>query len=388
MSLIFSEEDNLLRNSAREFVQKEALPAMAEQAAKHADGSQWDIALGLWPRLAELGFVGISTSEEAGGLGMGITQELIVMEELAPAGPLGTNLDAHNLSLRLLEYQGTDFMKEKWLKPAARGEIMLALAQSDPAGSMNFPDWSIRCEEDGDEVVLNGTKNFCSNSQGADVYMVAVKDYENGYPENFVIVPADTPGLEMGQMEEVGKTGCNTGTIYLNDVRVPKEYKFPSGDYGNAEWLALGYLDCAIVVNGYARAALEIAKEYVKNRVRDGKPLASLQAVAHRIVNCEMKIEQVRTLVYAAAELWDAGQPDLKLHSIAKIAAAECCSDVTKECCYLLGAYGMAPGSGTYELYCVAPAGWVGEAPNDFHRDLIAGLLGMPQASWLNDPVK
>ena len=382
---LFTDEDQLLRESVKAFVENEAMPAVAEQAAR---GGAYDCALGLWSRLSELGFVGASAPESMGGMGLGVKQDLIIMEELSFAGSLGTNLDAHNLALRALEFQGTEYQKQTWGVPGAKGEIMFAAAITDPAGSMNFPEWSISCVEDGDDIVINGTKNFCSNSQGADVYLVAVTDYDRGYPMTFVVVPADNPGLEMGELEYLGKTGCNTGTIYLNDVRVPKENRFPAGDYGNAEWLALGYLDAAMLQLGFCRTALDIAENHVKNRMRNGRPLASLQSVAHRIVNMEMRIAQVRELTYAAADLWDAGTPNLALHSMAKIAAAECTTYVTQESSYLLGGYGCAPGSGVYELYCFAPATWVGENPNDFHRDLIAGLLGMPQDSWLNDPVK
>lgn len=388
MSLYFTDEDILLRNSVREFVANEALPAMAAQQANHAPGEPWDLGLGLWHRLGELGFVGVSTPESMGGLGLGIKQDLIVEEELAAAGCLAVNLDGHNLGLRAIEYNGTEYQKQTWGVPAARGEILIASAISDPAGSMNFPEWSIRCEEDGDELVINGTKNFCTNSRGADVYVIAVPDRAAGYPMTFVIIPADTPGLEMGELEYSGMTGGNTGTIYLNDVRIPKENKLPSGDYGNAPWLALGYLDFAAIMNAIAINATEIAKEYIKNRTRNGRPVSALQAAAHRVVNCEVKTQQTRAVTYAAAELWDKGTPDKKLHSIAKIAAAEGCCEVTKECCGLLGGYGMAPGSGVYELYCFAVAGYAGECPNDFHRDLIAGLDGMPQDSWLNDPLK
>jgi len=126
----------------------------------------------------------------------------------------------------------------------------------------------------------------------------------------------------------------------------------------------------------------------VKNRTRDGKPMYKMQHLAHRIVDLEIQCEQVRAIIYDAAELWDAGTPNLKLHSIAKIASAELMTTVSQQCVYLMGGYGMAPGSGVYELYCGAPSSWVGECPNDFHRDLIAGLDGMPQDTWLNDPVK
>lgn len=385
MAFVFKEEELLMQGAAYEFLQQEVMPALMAQMQK---GMPYDIALGLWPKLAEKGFVGISTPEEMGGLGMTVKAELMVMEALATAGPIGTNLDAHNLALRCLEFNGSDYQKKKYGIPAAKGEIMLAAAVSDPAGSMNLPEWGIKVTEVEDGYILNGTKNFCSNSQGADVYAVFTNDYENGYPMGCYFVEKDTPGLSFGKFEPVGMNGCNTGTVYLNDVKVPKENKVPSADLGNAEWLALGYLDCAIVLIGCARYCLEKAKEYVKTRSRNGRPLSALQAVAHRIVNMEMQLEQARAITYTAADLWDAGTPDLKLHSYAKIAASEAFSKISHDSILLHGTYGMDPATGVFDMYCFAPAGHLGECPNDFHRDLVAGLLGMKQDSWLNDPVK
>ena len=101
----------------------------------------------------------------------------------------------------------------------------------------------------------------------------------------------------------------------------------------------------------------------------------------------EMQLEQARCIMYTAAELWDAGKPDLKLHSYAKIASSEAFSSIAHDCVTMHGGYGMAPETGLLDMHTFAPAGHVGECPNDFHRDLVAGLLGMPQDSWLNDPV-
>lgn len=385
MAFLFTEEEQLLQQSAREFLEQEVMPALAEQMKK---GKPFDIALGLWPKLAEQGFIGIATPESMGGLGMGVKTECAMMEILGVGASLGTNIDAHNLLLNAIVYNGSDYQKEKYGIPAAKGEIMCAAAVTDPAGSMNFPEWSFSVREEEDGYVLNGTKVFCSNSQGADLYGVFANDYENGYPMGCYLVEAGTPGLTFGEIEELCKNGENTGTVYFSECKIPKENKMPSGDFANAGWLSLGYLDCAAVLCGCARFCLEKTKAYVKTRTRNGKPLYKLQAVAHRIVNMEMELELARAVMYSAAELWDAGKPDLKLHSYAKIAASEAFSKIAHDCTIMHGAYGFAPETGLIGLHTFAPAGHVGECPNDFHRDLIAGLLGLPQDSWLGDPVK
>lgn len=380
MAYLFTEEELLMQQTAAEFLQQEILPALMQQMQK---GLPYDIALGLWPKLAEKGFIGISTDEKMGGLGMGVKAELLMMETIAPGGPIGTNIDAHNLTLHCLEFNGSEYQKEKYGIPAAKGEIMCAAAVTDPAGSSNYPEWSCSVTEEEDGYVLNGTKVFCSNSQGADLYLVFMKDYENGYPIGAYLVEANTPGLTFGALEAVGTNGCNTGTVYLNNVKVPKENKIPSADLTAASWLSLGYLDCAAVLVGCARYCLEKTKAFVKTRTRNGKPLCALQAVAHRIVNMEMQLESARCVMYTAAELWDAGTPDLKLHSYAKILCSEAFSKIAHDCVTLHGGYGIAPETGLIDMHSATPVGHIGESPNDFQRDVIAGLLGMPQESQL-----
>lgn len=388
MAYIFSDEELLMKQAAEEFIQQEGIPALMAQMPKAAEGKPMDCALGIWNKLAEKGFIGISTAESMGGLGMGVKAELVAVEALAAAGPFATNIDAHNLALRCVEFNGSDYQKEKYGIPGARGEIMFAAAVTDPAGSMNMPEWSIDVKEVEDGYILNGSKVFCTNSHGADVYLVFTKDYENGYPMGAYLVEKDMPGFVCGEIEPCGVHGTCTGTIYLNDVKVPKENKIPAADLGNAAWLALGYLDASIIFIAMARGVLEKTKAYVKTRTRNGKPLCNLQAVAHRIVNMEMQLEQARAITYTAAELWDAGAPDLKLHSYAKITSSEALTKISHDCVVLHGGYGLNPDTGVFGTYCGAPAGHVGECPNDFHRDLVAGLLGMKQDSWLNDPVK
>ncbi|MEL7563315.1 MAG: acyl-CoA dehydrogenase family protein [Dehalobacterium sp.] len=382
MSYLFTEEQELMRKAAEEFAVKVGLPALIAQ--QKAGKERFDFALGLWPRLAEMNFIGIPTPEKLGGLGMDITTELLVLEALAIAGPLSTNIDAHNLGLHTIEYNGSDYQKERWGIPAAKGEIICAAAVTDPAGSMNFPEWTIRAEETDKGYVINGTKVFCTNSDEADVYVVFTTDYENGFPMGAYIVEKGTPGLETGHLEQFGKKGTNTGTIVLKNVEIPKENRMPPGDLATAPWLSLGYLDAAAMFIGLAKFCLDKTTNYVKQRTRNGKPLSSLQSVAHRLADMYMQYEQARTLMYTAAALYDAGKPDYKMHSMAKIATTEALTKIAHDCCVLHGGYGFAPETGLIQIHSSTPATHVGECPNDFHRDLIAKYLGIVLDSHLS----
>jgi len=191
------------------------------------------------------------------------------------------------------------------------------------------------------------------------------------------LVEGDSPGLEMGGLEEVGKSGTYTGTIFLNDVRVPKANKIPPTDLYTAEWLALGYLNYAAILIGRCESVFNKVLEYTKNRSRRGKPLAELQAVAHRLANMAIQIETARSIAYDAAELVDAGKLDRKLNSIAKVVCSETVKEVTYYAVALHGAAGVDPATGVLSAYQSAAASWSGEYPTDLHRDMIARELGI-----------
>ena len=376
-----TDEQRMLVRSAREFGQREIQPAFAAQLKK---GRPLDFCWGIWDKVAEAGFIGISTPEEMGGLGLGVTEELLVLEELSMhSTSIGSNIDAHNLALRALEYNGSEYQKEKYGKPAAAGEIVLAAGVTDPAGSSNLPEWSITVTEDGDSYILNGTKFFVTNVGAADVYAIFTRDIENGFPMGCYLVEKDTPGLEPGKLESFGRAGTCTGTLNIKNVRIPKENKLPSGDFVYAPWLALGYLDVAAIYCAMCKTALDKTQAYLQQRTRNNRPLASLQAVAHRLANMNMQYEQARSLMYTAARLWDEGRPDYKLHSMAKIASSEAVSKITHDCCVLMGSYGSSKSNGMIQMHTFAPACAVGEHPNDYHRDLIAKHMGIQLDSHL-----
>lgn len=382
MTRILTDEQELIRTMAREFTQTEVVRKTQEGAAIYAQEGVIPFGFGLWDQMAELGYAGISVPEEYGGLGLGMVEEMLVLEEISKVNSAaGTNLDAHNLCMNTIKHSGSEDQKRRFLVPGAKGEIIGAAAVTDPAGSSNFQEWGITVTEDGSSYVLNGTKHFVSNAIVAGLYAVFAKSAEGPGPLDCYLVEAQSPGLNTGHLESFGRTGTNTGTVELNDVRVPKENKIPPSDLFNSDWLALGYLDFAAVILGVAEGAFDITLRHTKQRSRKGAPLAQNQAVAHRLANMASAIEQVRSVSYDAAELVDSGRMDRKLNSIAKVAASEMLSEVSIQCVALHGAAGCDPATGVFSAYQVAANAWSGEYPNDLHRDMIARELGIQLSS-------
>ncbi|MDR3360191.1 MAG: acyl-CoA/acyl-ACP dehydrogenase [Bifidobacteriaceae bacterium] len=373
-----TENQELIRSMAEEFTKTTVAAKTAEGTAVYAKTGQAPFSFDLWGEACELGYAGITVPERHGGLGLGMVEEMLVMEEISRVNAsLATNFDAHNLALKTILYSGSDEQRERLLPDLASGKLIAAAAVTDPAGSSNFPEWSTKVEADGDGWVISATKHFCTNVIAADLYAVYTKSASGPGPMDCYLVPADSEGVEEGPLESFGRSGTNTGTLRLDRVKVAAENKIPPGDLYSAAWLSLGYLDFAAIMLGRTQTVFDKTVAFLKQRTRRGKPLAQLQAVAHRLANLACQIEQARSVAYDAAELWDAGTPNRMLHSIAKIAPSEMASTVSLQCVAMHGAAGMDPATGVLSAYLGAPSSWNGEYPNDLHRDMIAGDLGI-----------
>ncbi|MEL7563313.1 MAG: acyl-CoA dehydrogenase family protein [Dehalobacterium sp.] len=369
MSYFLTEEQILMRNTVKEFAEGEVRNRIAEIEKSN------QFPLDLWKRCAELGLTGIAVDEKFGGLGLDVTTELLVMEELAKELPaLALILDAHMLGMRVLEMYANEEQKQKYLVPGATGEKISAFGITDPAGSSNFSEWTPLGVFDGDEIVLNNTKLYVTNSQVADFYIF------NGFIDGtlcYVIIDKGTPGLEDGHIEhKMGLAGTSTGTVSLRNVRVPKaNYMAITKPPVNQN---ICFLNITVIALGLAEAALEKTKQFVLNRTRMGQPLASFQVVAHHIAEMATKIEFSRNMIYNAAKLFDEGTPNVMLARMAKAKIPDWVVEITSQCIQLHGGAGYCVDTGIERYMRDAKGLCIGEFPTDCHYDVIALQLGMP----------
>jgi alkylation response protein AidB-like acyl-CoA dehydrogenase len=369
MSIILTEEQQLILNNVKEFVQNEVKPRVVDI------DKTGEFPHDLWKRCAEMGLTGLAVSEEYGGLDQGVVMEQLVMEEIAKESPvLALILDAHQLSYRVIQHVGTEEQKKKYLPPLASGEKITALSATEACGSTNFPEYA-PMKRDGDDLILNCTKIFTTNAHVADYYTV-LGLLDGGL--QVVIVEKGTPGLETGHIEhKLGMAGSYSGNVRFNNVRVPKEnicIPKPGFDYG----FAVCYLNISAISLGLSEGVLEKTKNYVLNRSRLGKPLASFQVVAHHIAKMQTQIELARSILYRAAELYDEGTPNMMLVSMTKVFATEMGVDIANLCIQLHGAIGYGEDTGIARYFRDAKCNTIGETSTDIHYDFIAMYLGMP----------
>ena len=298
--------------------------------------------------MAELGFLGMPLPERYGGAAMDNVSVALVLEELAVGdGACSTIVSVHNsVGCMPIHRYGSDAQKERWLPAMARGEQLGAFALTEPQAGSDASALKTRATRDGNGYRLSGTKQFITSGANADVMIAfAVTDPAAGSRGiSAFIVPTDTPGYEVARVEsKMGQRSSDTAQIRFDDLRLDGEHLL--GAEGDGYRIALsnlegGRIGIAAQSIGMARAALECATDYARERTSFGKPIIDHQAVAFRLADMATQVEAARALTLHAAALRDAGQPCLKEASMAKLFASEMAERVCSDAIQVHGGYG------------------------------------------------
>jgi len=343
MNFNLSEEHLMIRDAARDFTQSELLPGVIERDDKQEFPARQIKQLG------ELGFMGMMVSPEYGGSGMDTLSYVLAMEEFSKVDASASVVVSVNNSLVCwgLETFGSEEQKQKYLPRLASGEIIGAFCLSEPEAGSDATSQATTAIDMGDHYLLNGTKNWITNGGTCEVALViAQTDREKGHRGiNALIVEKGMDGFIVGKKEDkLGIRGSDTHTLLFNDVKVPKENRIGEDGFGfkfAMKTLSGGRIGIAAQALGIAQGALDLALAYSKERTTFGKPIHDHQAIAFKLADMEMKIEQARMLVYKAAWLKDQGMPYDKESAMAKLAASEAAMWVTTEAVQVHGGYGF-----------------------------------------------
>jgi alkylation response protein AidB-like acyl-CoA dehydrogenase len=343
MNFNLSEEHLMIRDAARDFAQTELLPGVIERDEKQEFPAEQIKKLG------ELGFMGMMVSPENGGSGMDTLSYVLAMEELSKIDASASVVVSVNNSLVCwgLETFGSAEQKAKYLPRLASGEIIGSFCLSEPEAGSDATSQATTAVDMGDHYLLNGTKNWITNGGTCEIALViAQTDREKGHRGiNALIVEKGMEGFVVGKKEDkLGIRGSDTHTLLFNDVKVPKENKIGEDGFGfkfAMKTLSGGRIGIAAQALGIAQGALDLALSYSKERTTFGKPIHEHQAIAFKLADMEMKIEQARLLVYKAAWLKDQGMSYDKESAMAKLAASEAAMWVSTEAVQVHGGYGF-----------------------------------------------
>ena len=375
--MLLSEEQNLIRDTARQFAQEQLAPKAAEWDREARFPKEAISAMG------ELGFLGMLVSPEFDGAGADhVSYALSLIEVAAGDGACSTIMSVHNsVGCMPIAKYGSAEQKERFLKPMARGEKLGAFCLTEPQAGSDAAAIKTRAERDGNHYVLNGVKQFITSGKNGDVAIVfAVTDPEKGkHGISAFIVPTDTPGYRVASVEKkLGQCCSDTCQIVFDDLRLTPDLLL--GEEGQGYKIALsnlegGRIGIAAQSVGMARAAYEAALAYARERQSFGKPILEHQAVAFRLADMATQIHGAELMVLHAAALRDAGLPCLKEAAMAKLQASEMAEKVCSDAIQIHGGYGYLSDFPVERIYRDVRVCQIYEGTSDIQRLVIARHL-------------
>ena len=378
--MLLSEEQILIRDTARAFAQEQVLPHVR---AWEAAG---EIPRALLSEMGRLGFMGMCVPSEWGGAGASMVAYVLALEEIAAAdGGLSTVMSVNNSPdcAALLAY-GSAEQKEKWLKPLAKGEILGAFCLTEPQAGSDASNLRTRAERRGNGWVLNGVKQFITSGRTADMALVfAVTDPSNVKRGiSCFIVPTRTAGYRVASIEKkLGQKSSDTCQIAFEDCQVGADAMLGGEGEGYRVALAnleVGRIGIAAQAVGMARAAFELARAYAGEREAFGTKIVNHQAVQFRLADMATKVTVARQMVLHAATLRDAQRPCLTEAAMAKLYASEMAEEVCSAAIQIHGGYGYVADYLAEKIWRDVRVCQIYEGTSDVQRLLIGrGLAAL-----------
>jgi len=379
MEFTFSEEQQQLRRSVREFAEGEIAPHVIE----------WDEASQfpseIMPKLAEMGLLGIIFPEQYGGAGLGYIEYALAIEELSRVdGSVGLTVAAHNSLCSNHIYKfGSEAQKKKYLTPLAQGKMVGAWSLTEPEAGSDAGGTRTTAVRQGTDWLLNGAKTFTTNGHyaGVCVAMAVTDQSKDSHGISAFLVEKGTPGFKPGKKEnKLGMRASDTSEVIFSDCRVPAENLLGEEGKGFINSLQIldgGRISIAALALGMAQGALDAALKYAKQRKQFGKAISEFQAIQFKLADMATQVEAARLLVYQAA--WLADQKTVRFtaeSSMAKLFASEVAVRVANECVQIHGGYGFIKDYPAEKFYRDVKLCTIGEGTSEIQKLVIArGLL-------------
>ncbi len=371
-----TEEQQRLRELVCKFAQREIAPVAAELDREQR------FSQAIVDKYYEIGLLHSAVPEEYGGPGLSSLEGCIVAEELAVAcGGVASYLGANNLGLMPLLIAGSPELKKELLAKHCAGPNLAAFCLTEAEAGSDVASMRSTARREGDEYVINGTKQFITNGGVASLYSVFASEQLELRHKGIscFMVPANMPGLSHGKKEDkMGQRAADTREVIFRNVHVPARFRLGTGLDGFK--IAMLTLDesragVAAAAVGIARAALEAAVAYAKERKQFGKPIAQLQAIQFMLAEMAMKVDAARLLVWRAAHLHDQGLRNTKESAIAKCFAGDTAMQVSTDAVQVLGGYGYMKDYPVEKYMRDAKLHQIYEGTNQIQRLVIANEL-------------
>ena len=380
LSFDLTAEQNILRQSVREFAEKEIRPVARELDAKE------EFSYELTRKMGDMGLFGIFVSPEYGGSGLDYVSYIIAVEEIARVdGSQAATIAAGNsLGIGPIYYFGTEEQKKRWLPDLCTGKTLAGFGLTEPLAGSDAGSSRTRAVLDGNEWVINGSKIFITNA-ATDITSVIVVQAVTGKKSDgrnelsCFLVPADAPGLVRRAMH--GKMmwrSSNTAELFFDDVRLPRDAILGKQGDGFRQMLSTldgGRLSIGAMGLGGAQGAFELALRYAQERRQFGQPIFDFQAIQFKLADMAMEIEAARNMLYKACWLRDNGRPFGKLAAMAKLYCSEVMGRVVDQAVQIHGGYGLMQDYDVERFYRDQKLLTIGEGTSEIQRLVISRHL-------------
>ncbi|MCB9251239.1 MAG: acyl-CoA dehydrogenase [Flavobacteriales bacterium] len=374
MSFEHTESQNLIRNTVKDFAEKYIRP----------DFMEWDesqtLPRDLFRSMGELGLMGILVPENYGGAGLGYFEYIVAIEEIAKVcGSIGLSMAAHNsLCTGHILYFGNEAQKQKWLPKLAGGEWLGAWGLTEANTGSDAMRMQCVAKKDGNEWVINGTKNWITHGISGDVAVVLARTGElldsNGITA--FVVERGTPGFKGGKKEnKLGMRASETAELIFEDCRIPEENVL--GNVGEGFKQAMKVLDggrisIASLAMGIAKGAFDASVKYSQERQQFGKPISNFQAIGFKLADMATSIEAAEMLIYQAAYLKNHNKPMTRESAMAKYYASEVSVKCSTEAVQIFGGYGYTKDFPVEKFYRDSKLCTIGEGTSEIQKLVIA----------------
>ncbi|MCP4901937.1 MAG: acyl-CoA dehydrogenase [bacterium] len=363
-----------IRDMVRDFAKNEIAPY----------ATQWDedqsFPHELFKQLGELGLLGILFPEDYGGAGLGYIEYATILEELGAAdGGVGLGVAAHNsLCTNHLFLFASEELKLRYVTKLASGEWIGAWGLTEPEAGSDAGGTRTTAVRDGNEWVLNGSKNFITHATVGNIAVVMARTSAEGAHHGIsaFAVPFDNPGISPGKKEnKLGMRCSDTSSLVLEDCRIPADHLLGGEGEGFIQAMKVldgGRISIAALALGIARGALDAACEYATVRQQFGKPLASFQMMRSKLADMATQVDAARLLTLRSAALKDAGKTTTLESSMAKVYASEAAVKVSEEAIQIHGGYGYTKDYPVERAWRDSKLCTIGEGTSEVQRLVIA----------------
>jgi alkylation response protein AidB-like acyl-CoA dehydrogenase len=375
---IFTDEHEQLRETIEKFAKTELAPHAAEWEETTFPDS-------IIKRMGDLGFLGLTMPEEYGGQGGDYFTSVVRSEALAFSGSGGLNMGIAvqtDMAMPPIHKFGSEEIKQKYLRGAIAGDIILALGITEPDAGSDVAAIKTRAVRDGDDYIINGSKVFITNGVRADAIVLVTKtDDTTGYDGfTLFIVDTDTPGYNVSRkLEKLGMHASDTAELSFSDMRVPAANMLGEEGKGfyNIMWELQGerlVAACGCVAG--AQRCMEMTMEYAKERKAFGRPIGKFQSIRHKFAAMSTKIEAARQFNYYVAWLVDRGEYPVREISQAKLFASQIGCEVTDECLQIHGGWGYMKEYGIERAWRDMRLNRIGAGTDEVMLDVIGRSYG------------